>query len=206
MGRLTEYFGTGRSRTSYIGSRPGNADVVVTGADEVVAKLNHIITKDAAMERELRKIIRKALQQARSKISKDIHGAIGNDPRKAYKAVRHSVYKAVFGGSVNILAKRKAGVPGSYAKPRTLAVGQRGGNRIVQSERTKKLESYQGSDRGFVLRFLNAGTDTRRSKYGNRGSIAPRSVFARIAPWHMQQAVDDVSAGIIEIINKEMNR
>lgn len=196
MGRLTEYFGGGRNRSG---------DVIVQGADEVVAALGRIITKDAGMERELRKIIRKALQKARNTTSRDIHGNMPRDPRGTYKAVRHVVYKSVFGGSINILNKRKRGAPTSYVKSRLLEPGQRGGNRIRQSERTKQLESYGNSDRGFVLRFLNAGTDTRTSRFGNRGSISTRSIFARVAPWHMDAAASQVADNIQELIIDEMN-
>lgn len=182
------------------------SDVVVTGADEVITKLNHIITKDAGMERRLRTIIRKALQKARTNTSKDIHAQLQDDPRQAYRAVLHSVYKSVFGGSVNILFKKKRGKPTSYVKPRTLDRSKPGGNRMRQSERTRQLDSYGGSDRGFVLRFLNAGTTDRQSRTGNRGSIAPRNLFARVAPWHMDTAVTQVATEIEEMVYQEMNR
>lgn len=182
------------------------SDVVVTGADEVITKLNHIITKDAGMERRLRTIIRKALQIARTATSKDIHAQLQDDPRQAYRAVLHSVYKSVFGGSVKILSKKRRGAPTTYQKPRTLDRSKPGGNRLHASFETTRRESYAGSDRGFVLRFLNAGTDERETRYGKRGSIAPRNLFARVAPWHMDTAVTQVATEIEEMVYQEMNR
>lgn len=205
MGRLTETFGNGR-HTSYIDTGSvGTSGVVVTGADEIIMALNRIITKDARMERELRRLIRKALQKARNDTSRDVHAAIENDPRKAYKAVLHTVYKRAFGGSVNILMKRKRGAPTNYHEPRKLKPGQRGGNRIRPSARTEQLKSYGGADRGFVLRFLNAGTDTRQTRFGNRGRISRRDMFARIAPWHMETAAENLAASIEELVIQEMN-
>lgn len=201
MGRLTEYIGGGGTHTAYIdGGSSGTSGVKVTGADEIIMALNRIITKDATMEREMRKIIRRALQKARNDTSKDVRQAIENDPRKAYKAVLHNVYKKTFGGSVNILSKRKRGAPTNYQEPRTLKPGQRGGNRRKASANTERMKSYGGADRGFVLRFLNAGTDVRQTRTGNRGSIAPRGIFSRIAPWHMETAAENVAVSIEEFV------
>lgn len=56
-------------------------------------------------------------------------------------------------------------------------------------DRTRKINEYYGPDRGFILRFLEGGTDVRTAKsygpsgkgsgatYGARGAIAPRSFF-----------------------------
>lgn len=196
MGRLTEYFGKGGGK---------GADVVVTGAEEQQRRLASIMMKDPAMERAVRQLIRKALQKARNRTSKDIHGTLPDDPRNAYKAVKHSVFKAVFGGSVSILNKRKRGAPTTYVKPRRLSEGQRGGNRRRRSAETERRESYANSDRGFILRFLNAGTDERQTRYGNRGSIAAKHLFSHIAPWHMDTLASEVEAGIKQLINYKAN-
>lgn len=57
------------------------------------------------------------------------------------------------------------------------------------SDRTRKINEYFGPDRGFILRFLEFGTDVRTAKsfgptgrgstatWGFRGNIAPRSFF-----------------------------
>ena len=127
-------------------------------------------------------------------MSQDARGILPNDPRKAYQAVRHSVYKRVLGGQVNILQKSRAGGRMSIARPpRTLRPGQRGGNRRKRSARTNQVDGYIGSDRGFILRFMNAGTVERKTRYGKRGSIRARNWFGTSSAFAM-----DTAAGKLE--------
>lgn len=219
MGRLTEYIYAGsRQRTTHIDRSETNGDVTVTGAAETVEMLNSLITSNANMERAIRRLIRGALSQARGRVSKDIRAYIKQDPRGSYKAVKHAVYKKVFGGNISILNKRSRGAATAYVKPTSNHTG-RGGNRWGRSDRTKQLESYGGSDRGFILRFLNAGTSTRNittftnkdgssekiSRLGNRGSIAPTGLFEHTAPWQMDAAASLVSEAIEELIALKAN-
>ena len=219
MGRLTEYiYGSSNTRTSYISKTDSNGNVTITGAEENVEFLNSIMTKDARMERAIRKLIRGALSQARSNVSKDVRNYIKSDPRGAYKAVRHAVYKKVFGGNISILQKRSRGAATGYVKPTTNHTG-RGGNRWGRSKRTEQLESYGGADRGFILRFLNAGTVQRNitsytnrqgesqriSRLGNRGSISSTGLFSHTAPWQMDAAATLVSEAIEELIAMKAN-
>ena len=100
----------------------------VTGLDELAKKLDRLQAHDPQMEKRIQDIIRKAIKAARSLVSSDAKGVIGNDPRHAYKAVKTMVYKRVLGANINILQKRKAGSAKSgYEPPRTLRPGQRGG-------------------------------------------------------------------------------
>lgn len=215
MGRLTEYiYGSSKKRTTHINRSETNGDVTVTGAAETIEFLNSIITKDANMERAIRRLIRNALKQARSSVSKDVRNYIKSDPRGAYKAVKHSVYKKVFGGNISILQKRSRGVATSYTKPTSNHTG-RGGNRWGRSKRTEQLESYGGADRGFILRFLNAGTTEKRTvkqytdkngdshrtrRLANRGSLPSTGLFAHTAPWQIDTAASLVSEAIEELI------
>lgn len=202
MGRLTEYFG-GKGYTT---SKNRNGDVEIIGADELLAKMASMMTKDPVMERAVRKLIKIALQKARNRVSKDIHGNLTNDPRKAYRAVKHSVFKAVFGGSVSILAKKRRGNPTSYVKPRKLQPGQRGGNRVRASEDTQRMESYGNSDRGFVLRFLNAGTDSRSTeRNANRGRISARGYFSSSAPRQLEAAANELADNLEKLIKMKIN-
>lgn len=133
-----------------------------------------------------------------------------SDPRKAYKAVRMAVYRKIFGGQVNILSKRKVGAMHFYAPPRKLddSPNQRGGNRRKRSERTTTMMSYQGSDRGMILRWLNDGTyqsNPRVTRYGSRGSIARRGWFGQashadmeLAAERLDKIIDDIIKGIIK--------
>ncbi|MBR4649434.1 MAG: hypothetical protein IKO67_04715, partial [Bacteroidaceae bacterium] len=123
--------------------------------------LERLLMSNPAMEKKVQGLIRKVLMAARREIGKSIPFKDG-DPRQAYKAVKTAVYRQILGGNVSILNKRKRGTQFSaYEPPRTLKPGQRGGNRRPRSQRTWDLVHYAGPDRGFVLRFLNAGTQAR---------------------------------------------
>lgn len=177
----------------------------VTGLDELSKKLDRLQAKDSQMEQRITKIIREAIKAARSMVTADAKGAVGNDPRHAYKAVRSMVYKRILGGNISILQKRKAGSGKSgYEPPRTLRPGQRGGNRVPRSARTQQMMDYEGSDRGFILRFLNSGTGQRTAGtrngrlHGNRGSIAARNWF----PSSGQRAMNAAAQYIIDEIDR----
>lgn len=177
----------------------------VTGLDELSKKLDRLQAHDSQMEQRITKIIREAIKAARSMVTADAKGAVGNDPRHAYKAVRSMVYKRILGGNISILQKRKAGSGKSgYEPPRTLRPGQRGGNRVPRSARTQQVMDYEGSDRGFILRFLNSGTGQRTAGtrngrlHGNRGSIAARNWF----PSSGQRAMNAAAQYIIDEIDR----
>lgn len=177
----------------------------VTGLDELSKKLDRLQAHDSQMEQRITKIIREAIKAARSMVTADAKGAVGNDPRHAYKAVRSMVYKRILGGNISILQKRKAGSGKSgYEPPRTLRPGQRGGNRVPRSTRTQQMMDYEGSDRGFILRFLNSGTGQRTAGtrngrlHGNRGSIAARNWF----PSSGQRAMNAAAQYIIDEIDR----
>ena len=177
----------------------------VTGLDELSKKLDRLQAKDSQMEQRITKIIREAIKAARSMVTQDAKGAVGNDPRHAYKAVRSMVYKRILGGNISILQKRKAGSgKRGYESPRTLRPGQRGGNRVPRSARTQQMMDYEGSDRGFILRFLNSGTGQRTAGtrngrlHGNRGSIAARNWF----PSSGQRAMNAAAQYIIDEIDR----
>ena len=149
------------------------------------------------------------MKEVRSRVSKDIRNYLDSDPRKAARAVKHVVYRQLFGGNVSILSKRKASATFvKLVRHRKLDDNpkQRGGNRIKRVDDARnRLDKYFGSDRAFALRFINSGTVKRTSRYGNRGSITMRNMFGRIAPWHMEAALNDVSNAIVEYINQKAN-
>ena len=168
-------------------------------------ELEQMLSSNPDMEKRLQKVIRKVLMQAR-------------------KAVKTAVYRRILGGSVSLLNKRKAGAAGSYEPPRKGSTG-RGGNRRQRSRDTQRMMGYQGSDRAFVLRFLNQGTAGRNienfatnpkrdewpsvkkwSKHpntGNRGSIAPRNFFSSSSHQALQHAAAELDKLIDDMIRKE---
>ena len=182
-----------------------NGDIQVSGFVEKQAVFERLLTTDPAFNKNFRTVIKQVLKEARAKISRDAADYIQDDPRKAARAVKFSVYKQIFGGNVSILQKRKAGPKYELHRQRTLQPGQRGGNRRPRVESRNRLDQYYGSDRGFILRFLSSGTETRQTRYGNRGSIGPRGLFGHIAPWHMDQAASDVAAAINEYVKHQAN-
>lgn len=174
-------------------------------------ELEHLLMSNPDIEKRVQKLIRTVLMTARRQISGDIKGVIKNDPRQAYKAVKSAVYRRILGGNVSILSKRKAGrrlpAPPVVHKLETAVNSKgnhRGGNRMPRSQRTTDLLTYAGADRGFILRFLNAGTGTRESRIGNRGAIAPRNFFATSSHQAMQQAAEQLDTLIDELIKKEL--
>lgn len=209
-----------------------NGAITIEGIDELDKKLKAMRTEDPTFEKRLRGAIREIMKEARKELSGDAKTNLQmqSDPRSAYRAVRHAVYKRIFGGQVNILPSRRAGAMNLYEPTRTLTAGQRGGNRRPRSKRTTDLMSYQGKDRGFILRFLNAGTGDRTinfkddpsreyvdrgrrggnlQKYGKtintgkRGSIAARNWFGSASQRELQAAAGKLQDLIDRIINDE---
>lgn len=182
--------------------------------------------------KRIQKIIRQELKDAAKYLKKDARDAMNEDPRKAYLAVRYNVYKKILGGNLNILASRRAGQRAALIRESTLKIGQRGGNRRSISLRTDSLSTYYGKDRGFVLRFLNSGTDQRTitftpdpkrgkvnrgsqggdlSKYGktfntgSRGKISPRNWFTTASPQALSQASSRIEAMLDEELTAAFN-
>ncbi len=164
-----------------------------------------MVTTSPAMKRELQAIIRRAINNARKNIVKDAQDVLENDPREAYRAVRSSVYKQILGGQVNILSPRRRGAGTRYQRPRKLDENphQRGGNRRKRSRDTIRMDSYQGKDRGFILRFQNAGTVERETRFGKRGSLRARQWFGRSSAFQMDAAANVVAQEIENMLNSE---
>ena len=179
-------------------------NVQIDGLVKQRQELEQLMMSNPEMEKKVQGLIRKVLLEARRTISNQAKTDIKADPRKAYKAVKTAVYKRILGGSVSILNKKRAGATSLYEPPRTLQPGQRGGNRRSRSMRTEQVMSYQGADRGFILRFLNAGTDQRQTRFGNRGSISPRNFFANSSQPAMQKAAEQLGTLIDEMIKNEI--
>ena len=168
-------------------------------------ELERLMMSNPQMEKRVQGLIRKVLMQVRRAVGQQAQSAMKTDPRQAYKAVKTAVYRQILGGSVSILQKRKRGTQFSaYEPPRKLRPGQRGGNRLPRSQRTDDLMHYAGPDRGFILRFVNAGTIPRTTRYGNRGSISARNFFGNRSHQEMRNAADNISRLIDELIKQEL--
>lgn len=152
---------------------------------------------------KLRKMIREVILEERKKLVSSAEGAarMKSDPRGAAQSVRTSVYKRILGANINIYSSRRSGRPSSYQPERHPS--KVGGNRRPVSYNTQRINSYGPHDRGFILRFLNVGTNmNRQTRYGNRGGIPARNWFERTAEPLMEQAVYKLS----ELIDQELDR
>lgn len=152
--------------------------------------------------KRIRKIIREELKDAAKRLREDAKYEMDEDPRKAFLAVKSSVYRKILGGNVSILNPRKAGARYQLVKPRKLDQNphQRGGNRRKRSERTNAVDSYFGRDRAFILRFVNSGTAVRHTKYGNRGSITARNWFPNMGQKELELAAENLA----NVVNEEL--
>jgi len=174
--------------------------VEIDGNVALRKELEHLLMTNPDTEKVVQNIIRKVLKEARNKVSYDAGSYIENDPRKAARAVKHSVYKQILGGNISILQKRKAGPKSDYTRQHTLRPSQVGGNRRPRIESRNRLDKYYGSDRGFILRFLQSGTVNRDTRFGNRGAIRAIGWFNHVATWHMETAAKQVAEAISEYI------
>jgi hypothetical protein len=150
--------------------------------------------------KRIRKIIREELKDAAKRLREDAKYEMDEDPRKAFLAVKSSIYRKILGGNVSILNPRKAGARYQLVRPRKLDQNprQHGGNRRKRSERTNTIDSYFGKDRAFILRFVNNGTNDRQTRYGNRGRIrVPGNWFPNMGQKELELAAENL-ANIME--------
>lgn len=201
----------------------------VDGLVQQKQQLEALLMSNPAMEKKVQGLIRNVLMAARKEISQAAKSVIKSDPRKAYKAVKTSVYRQILGGSVSILNKRHGNM--GYNTPSPIIREGRGGNRRRRNAKTVAVQSYIGDSRAFILRFLNEGTSNRSisfrsdphrdkinrgsrggnvQKYGkttntgNRGYIAARNFFGSSSQHAMQKAAGELSALIDDLIKKEL--
>ena len=191
-----------------------NGAFEVNGLVKQKQELESLMMSNPAMEKKVQGLIRKVLMAARREVAKAAQqpSVMKSDPRKAYKAVKSAVYKRILGGSISILNRKNAKGGGTYEPPRrgTKDPFGRGGNRVPRGQRTQQVMSYQGADRAFILRFLNAGTDVRDAGTrggrlsGNRGRIAPRNFFATSSHTAMMKAAEQLTILIDDMIKNEI--
>lgn len=176
-------------------------------------RLERLLISHPEMEKKVRNIVRKVIIGAQGGVQ---NAAKPMSTKDAYKAVRKAVYKKVLGGNINIISSRRAGQRAS------IPPSVRG-----RSRRTEDLMSYQGADRGFILRFLNSGTNMRtvdsinnhpirltsrpeskrtyKGDIGNRGRIAARNWFESTSTQAFNHAAEQFELLLDELIKKEFN-
>lgn len=185
--------------------------------------LKACMTVDSEMNKRLRELIFQELKHVRYDIAGGLKFANG-DPRGTRGAVKRYIASKYLGGVVSILDGKTSGNKNSYEASRKLRPGQRGGNRMLRSQRTDDILHYGPDERSFILRFINSGTHPRYAngrngkwdRRGNnstffklqeqgdyyRGSIAPRNFMERLGNPAMRRAVENLS----EMIDEEFNK
>ncbi len=160
-----------------------------------------------ALYNSIRSYLKWAETEIRRQMIKVYAANLPNDPRRARLSVSrnniHSKGGQIWGG-VKILQPKTAGaVKSRYVPPRKLDANphQRGGNRRKLGNRTQSIMSYGARDRGFILRFLENGTVSRQTRFGNRGSLHPRPIWSRTSPY----VVDEVLKKVADKIQKRIN-
>lgn len=187
------------------------------------AAIQACMTVNSVMNKRLREFIFQELKRVRNQIAAGIKFNNG-DPRGTRGAVKRYVASKYLGGIVSIRDGNGKSSPNNYEAPRKLRPGQRGGNRMLRSERTDEILHYGPGDRSFILRFVSAGTHPRYAKGSNgkwskngnnrtffklqeqgdnyRGSIAPRNFMERLGQPAMQQAIANLSKMVDEEFDK----
>ena len=185
--------------------------------------LQACMTVDSEMGKRLRELIFQELKRVRYDIAGGLKFANG-DPRETRRAVKRYIASKYLGGIVSIRDGKKSGSRNSYEAPRKLRPGQRGGNRMIRSQRTDDMLHYGPDERSFILRYINSGTRPRyangrngkwNKRGGNRtffklqeqgdyyrGSIAPRDFMSSLGKPSMRRAVENLSRMIDEEFDK----
>jgi len=185
--------------------------------------LQACMTVDSELGKRFRELIFQELKRVRNDIAGGLKFANG-DPRGTRGAVKRYIASKYLGGVVSILDGKRTGSRNSYEAPRKLRPGQRGGNRMLRSQRTDDILHYGPDQRSFVLRFINSGTNPRYAngrngkwdKRGNnstffklqeqgdyyRGSIAPRNFMSTLGNPSMQRAIKNLSKMVDEEFDK----
>lgn len=194
------------------------SDFEIKGYDEQINIIKGMMTDDPAFRQRLRRAIAKVFLQVKKDVQRDAKSMLGSDPRHAYKAVKYTVYKRILGAQVNILQRRRRGAPTNY-RAQQKGVSGRGGNRWTRGNETDRMDSYEGTDRGFILRFFNAGamagggnrnivsySDKQGSSHsisgqGNRGHIAGNNWFESSSEKAVRRALVELQILIEDVIN-----
>lgn len=171
---------------------------------EVMRAFDGLRLSEVAKRKDLRKIVRKEIGDVRKKVVQAAAGAMATDPNRSRNAVLGTVYKRVIGGSVSLFDRKKV-------KKMRLVKQKRGGasgiirNRYV-SDRTKQIRGYMPENRGFILRFINKGTQVRtangRGGRGNRGMIQGKNFFEPVANAGMKMAAENMRKQVDKMIEE----
>ena len=202
-----------RSYTGNFSGVQGRFDVnLEVDNREFVEMLDRLRYEGLVRSADIRKVFARVAKPVRVDVQRAARSVLGRDRRKAWKGVRVITLKKGKGVVVGLLSPRKAGNFGIPPKP----TGGKSGIRRhrKRSDRTNKVDAYQGADRSFILRMHNQGTDTRiagtrdsvsLSKTANRGRLTAKRFFDR-AEAGMQRASQQLSVELGKIIEQKSKK
>lgn len=191
--------------------------------------LEKMMTDNPETREAIQKLIRETMWEARNATAHGLESIVGGSGQ-SWRAVRNIVFQKVLGGNINILNKKKGNAEWKIIqKTRKVELNphMRGGNRRRRTLRTAKVEGYEPTARGFILRFQDSGTRQRfiggrnsigrgdnglrwgRMKergIGNRGSITAGNFFYRIASQKLGEAAEKLAKMIDVEIAKISNQ
>ena len=195
--------------------------------NQILENQMHALQACMSVDSEINKRLREFIFQELKRVRNDIAGGLkfaNGDPRGTRGAVKRYVASKYLGGVVSILDGKASGSNNSYEAPRKLRPGQRGGNRMIRSQRTDDMLHYGPDERSFILRYINSGTHPRyangrngkwNKRGGNRtffklqeqgdyyrGSIAPRNFMSTLGKPSMQRALENLSKMVDEEFDK----
>lgn len=194
------------------GGRSSGGGGVKFSVNEGVIELNvknieSMMTENPDMRDRLMAVIKEDMMKARNAVVNSLSNAFENgDPMEARRAVRYVVSN--LGGNLNILNMKRGTASWKYiTKEKKVQQNPHmvGGNRRTKSYKTYRMEGYEGKARGMILRFVNSGTKTRDTKYGNRGAISSRNFFGPRAGAALNVVSQHLAATIEEEIAKMYN-
>ena len=134
-----------------------------------MARLDRLLMTNPDTEKEVRQLVGMVLREAEKEVESAAARAMKNgDYRNTALSVRRSIYKKVLGGNLNILPGRK-GRGGNRA---SVPASRRG-----RTDKTEAILNY--SDRSFILRWLEAGTNGRTVEYMNGHRMYRQSTLER---------------------------
>ncbi len=146
-----------------------------TGVFGLIKRLNY---NEILKKKDVKKAIRKSLTPARKTVQQAFKFSVRSDPRKAYLGVKMVVYRKGNGGNISLLNQRGTGRVTSFTRTKGGVSGIT--RKRDRSKRTQQIDSYQGRDRAFILRFINKGTGERTAFTRTRstnGKVASRGAL-----------------------------
>ena len=173
--------------------------VIQMDARGALGLLKRLSYDEILKKKDIRKLLRKSLNEAKKEVQSAARNVLRNDPRKAYMGVKVGMYRRVLGGNVSLYNQRSAGKSSSYEPPRGGRSGIRRNRK--KSPRTMQVDSYYGRDRAFILRMHNQGTKdrmafkrtkSRNGKTANRGSLRSLNFFS-VSDAAVRKAADSLS-------------